>query len=246
MTAFDDGSLGVWHTSVASFWPTDGVTVAGYRRLGIKDVWMDPYEVNPAEPTINDQPNYMVTKPLMTAVRNLGFYPQLYIDGTHTLDGGKIARMAHDAIDRLSHSGAVQFNIETGNDTDLAHTASQTITAFRQLRQTFVYGLNVVGRKAYVVGGLFGPLDLMRNDPYSRLRVQETLGNMEGETNLLDEVDDYVFKRGFPWARLSFTFAAKSQWGTNALPGFFRRQPDRPITRGDIYNANLLRELGLA
>jgi hypothetical protein len=45
---------------------------------------------------------------------------------------------------------------------------------------------------------------------------------------------------------LSFTFAAKSQWGTNGLPGFFRRQPDRPITRGDIYNANLLRELGLA
>jgi hypothetical protein len=39
------------------------VTVDGYRKLGIKDVWMDPYEVNPAEPTINDQPNYMVTKP---------------------------------------------------------------------------------------------------------------------------------------------------------------------------------------
>jgi hypothetical protein len=31
MTAFDDGRLGVWHTSVASFKPTDGITVDGYR-----------------------------------------------------------------------------------------------------------------------------------------------------------------------------------------------------------------------
>jgi hypothetical protein len=71
MSAFDDGRLGVWHTSIASFKPTDGITIDGYRALGITDIFMDPEEVDPNKPTITvngkQQPNYLAAfHPLRT------------------------------------------------------------------------------------------------------------------------------------------------------------------------------------
>jgi hypothetical protein len=258
MNAFEDGRLGVWHTSIASFKPTDGITIDGYRALGVTDIFMDPDEVDPNKPTVvvngRQQPNYMLTPTLMQGVRNAGFKPQIYIDGTHTTDGLATAKRASGAITRLSHSGAVQINVEGPNDDTLAKTFFDVVVGFRALRPTFVLALNIVGRKGYLLdrqqpqpdGSTRSVLDLIANDQYTYIRVQITQGNMEGEDDPRLLEDDVV-DRGFPKQRFSFTYPAKTQWGTCGLPGFFQRKPRAPIAkRGDIFNANLLRELGLA
>jgi hypothetical protein len=118
-------------------------------------------------------------------------------------------------------------------------------------RPTFVYALNIVGRKGYLLDRVLlnaesTLLKQLSLDPRAYIRVQITQGNMEGEDDPRLLEDDVV-DRGFPKERFSFSYPAKTQWGTCGLPGFFKGRPRPPIIkRGDIYNSDLLRDLQLA
>lgn len=171
----------------------------------------------------------------LASMRSAGLYAHLWV----AVDGRSAVALADDTLADLARMkpGALELNIELGDDVELGPYIATVIERIRRRRKSLRIRINLAPWKGFVV--LFVPI---ASDPALYVCAQNYTGNMDGLLSPLDVAANLI-DYGAPASKVTVCYAARCQvLGSELL----RTLPDLSRTqRGVVFQDDLMADAGL-